>query len=256
MRPYLLAESHWGAVKDIPLDLVILPWGAIEAHNFHLPYGTDMYQSEALAAEAARIAHEQGARLMVLPTLPYGVNTGQADSTLDMNLRPSTLLTILDDLVATLDRQGYRKLLILNSHGGNDFKPILRELGLKYPKMLLLLTNWFSAVDKTAYFQEGGDHADEMETALMLHIQPELVRPLNEAGPGKENPLRLARKHPGWVWTERRWSQATNDTGVGDPRKATAESGARFFKDVTRTLAEVFMEIAAADPDELYEKSR
>ncbi len=184
MRPYLLGESTWKQVRDQEVELVILPWGATEAHNLHLPYATDVFESDHLAAEAARLAHEQGAHVMVLPTIPFGVNTGQADIYLDINLNPSTITAIVGDVLDTLDRQGVRKFLIFNSHGGNEFKPVLRELGLQYPDMFLAFTNWYSIIDKSEYFDNNGDHADEMETSLMLHFRPDLVLPLEEAGHG------------------------------------------------------------------------
>ena len=55
-RPYILAESYWGTVRDTVYDVAILPWGATEAHNFHLPYSTDVVESDMLAAESARLA--------------------------------------------------------------------------------------------------------------------------------------------------------------------------------------------------------
>ena len=126
MRPYILAETNWKHIKETPVELAILPWGATEAHNYHLPYGTDIIEADSIAAAAAKIAWEAGAKIMVLPTVPFGVNTGQADITLDINLNPSTQLAILDDIITVLNRQGIFKLLIVNSHGGNDFKILLR----------------------------------------------------------------------------------------------------------------------------------
>lgn len=253
MRPYLLAESNWKDVRQQEIELVILPWGATEAHNFHLPYATDIIESDHLAAEAARLAYEQGAKIMVLPTIPFGVNTGQTEIMLDINLNPSTLMAVVGDVLDTLDRQGIRKFLIFNSHGGNDFKPVLRELGLQYPDMFLAYTNWFTTLDKGKYFDHAGDHADEMETSLLLHLRPDLVRPLNEAGSGRENKIRLKSVREGWVWTERKWDLATEDTGIGDPRQATVEKGARYFKDVTKKMADIFLEIAKMDLSDLYE---
>ena len=127
MRPYILAENNWKTVKGASFEVAILPWGATEAHNYHLPYGTDIVEAEQVAAEAARIAWEQGAKITVLPVIPFGVNTGQFDVMLDMNMNPSTQLAVLRDVVEVLDRQGIYKLIILNSHGGNDFKTMIRE---------------------------------------------------------------------------------------------------------------------------------
>jgi len=253
MRPYILAESNWKQIKDQKIDLVVLPWGATEAHNYHLPYATDVIESDFLAAEAARIATEAGARVIVLPTIPFGVNTGQTDIILDININPSTIMAIVGDVLETLDRQGIQKFLIFNSHGGNDFKPVLRELGLQYPDMFLAFTSWYTTVDKSKYFDNPGDHADEMETSLLLHLRPDLVRPLEEAGPGKENKIKLKSIREGRAWTERKWSLATNDTGIGDPRLATADKGKAYFEEVTRKMADLFIEIANADLFDLYE---
>ena len=61
-RPYVLAETTWSVVKDTPYEVAVLPWGAIEAHNLHLPYATDLIESDRIAAEAAGVAWEQGPR--------------------------------------------------------------------------------------------------------------------------------------------------------------------------------------------------
>jgi creatinine amidohydrolase len=189
MRPYILSECHWKNLKKQRFELAVLPWGATEAHNYHLPYGTDIYEADAIAAESGKKAWKKGAKVVILPTIPFGVNTGQTDIYLDLNMSPSSQMAILKDVLTVLNRQGLKKILILNSHGGNDFKTILRELGLDFPEMLLSTCNWFQALDKSLYFEEEGDHADEMETSIMMHIQPELVLPLFEAGTGKEKKI-------------------------------------------------------------------
>ncbi|ULQ53987.1 creatininase family protein [Flavihumibacter fluvii] len=253
MRPYLLAENNWKAIKDTDIDLAILPWGATEAHNYHLPYGTDIIEADHIAAAAAKIAFESGARIIVLPTIPFGVNTGQSDIKLDINLNPSTQLAILNDIIAVLNRQGIFKLLILNSHGGNDFKALLRELGLRYPKMFLSTCNWFQALPKAEYFEAKGDHADEMETSLIMHLCPHLVLPLNEAGDGHEKKQRIKAFSEGWVWAERKWSMISADTGTGNPKAATAEKGSKYFEAVTKKLASLLLELSRIDNNDLYE---
>ena len=114
MRPYILAETNWKVVKETDYKLAILPWGATEAHNYHLPYGTDIVEADNVAAEAARIAWEEGVKVVVLPCIPFGVNTGQFDVKLDMNMNPSTQLAVLRDVVDVLNRQEIYKLIILN----------------------------------------------------------------------------------------------------------------------------------------------
>lgn len=251
-RPYILAETTWQAVKDAAFDVVILPWGATEAHNYHLPYGTDNIQCDYVAAEAARLAWKQGAKVVVLPTIPFGVNTGQLDITLDMNLMPSTQLAVLRDMVRVLARQGIPKLLVLNGHGGNDFRQMLRELQAEFPSVFLCTATLFSIVDRSKFFDAPGDHADEMETSMMLHIAPDLVRPLAEAGSGTGKQFRMGALRK-WAWAQREWSQVTTDTGVGNPAAATATKGAAFLGAVTGELSQFLVELAAADLNDLYE---
>lgn len=254
MRPYILTESNWKAVKDQEIELAVLPWGATEAHNYHLPYATDIIESEGIAEEAGRRAWEQGAEIMILPCIPFGVNTGQTDIKLDINLNPSTQAAILDDVIEVLNRQGIHKLLILNGHGGNNFKPIIRELGVKYPDMFISFCNWFQAVDKSKFFDHPeGDHADEMETSLVMYLRPELVRPLDEAGDGDARQYRIKALRESWAWAERQWSEVTNDTGVGNPKKATSEKGKAYFEAVVEKVSSLFVELSEADLNDLYE---
>lgn len=253
MRPYILAETNWQALKDASFDLAVLPWGATEAHNYHLPYATDVIEADHIAAESARIAWEAGSKVIVLPTIPFGVNTGQQDILLDMNLNPSTQMAILKDVIEVLNRQGIHKLMILNSHGGNDFKQMLRELGLQFPDMFLCTSNWFRAMDKSQFFTHDGDHADEMETSLILHLQPDLVLPKEHWGSGAEKKNKIKAFSEGWLWTERPWSKISEDTGVGDPREATADKGANYFKAITQKIGKVMIQLAKADVKDLYQ---
>ena len=246
MRPYILSETNWKSIQETKFELAILPWGATEAHNYHLPYGTDNIEAEQIAAEGARIAWERGVKVIVLPVIPFGVNTGQFDVTLDMNMNPSTQLAVLDDVVATLNRHHIHKLVIFNSHGANNFNNAIRELSLKYPAMFICVTNWFQAIDQKLFFENKDDHAGEMETSVIMHLTPHLVRPLSEAGDGAAKKFKFTAMREGWGWSERKWTQITKDTGVGDPRKASKEKGEKFFKAITEKVAVFFEEVAKA----------
>ncbi len=250
-RPYILAETTWEAVRGTEYEVAVLPWGATEAHNYHLPYATDVIESERIAAEAARLAWGRGAGVVVLPAIPYGVNTGQLDIRLDINLNPSTQLAILKDLVEVLDHQGIPKLVILNGHGGNDFRQIVRELSPRCDTFLCIV-DWFRLVDP-GIFEEVGDHAGEMETSLMQFLAPGLVLPLSQAGSGRERKFRIGALREGRAWSQRDWTKATADTGVGDPKAATPEKGERCFSGLTAEIADFLVELAAADSDDLYE---
>ena len=251
-RPWILAESSWNTVKATPYEVAVLPWAATEAHNLHLPYATDVIECDIIAAESARIAWGAGTRVIVLPTVPFGVNTGQLDIKLCVNMNPSTQALLLKDVVDSLDAQGIRKLVLFNGHGGNDFRQMIRELQPRTSVFLCSL-NWYQCVNPRDYFTDLGDHAGELETSVMMHIAPDLVLPLAEAGDGAARRFRIAGLREGWVWSPRKWTSVTADTGVGNPRAATAEKGARFVEAVTKKIAGFFTDLARADTGDLYE---
>ena len=251
-KPFVLEETTWKTVRETDYSVAVLPWGATEAHNYHLPYSTDNVEADAIAAESARIAWEKGSKVIVLPGIPFGVNTGQFDVKLNINMNPSTQFAILNDVIETLNRQEMYKLVILNSHGGNDFRQMLRELGLKYPKMFLSEVNWYKVKEADTIFEDLGEHAGEVETSLMLYLKPEWILPLSEAGDGSARKFRFTAMHEGWGWAERRWTSVTKDTGIGNPAKATAGKGEQFFKLLTEKIGDFLFEVASTDRIDFY----
>lgn len=239
-------------MREAAIEVAVLPWGATEAHNTHLPYGTDTAVCDHLAAECARHAFGRGAGVIVLPTVPFGVQTGQLDIPFCLNMNPSTQAALLGDIVRSLEPHGVRKLVIFNGHGGNDFRQMIRELQPHTP-IFLCTVNSYQAVEPTAYFEMAGDHAGEHETSVMMHLEPDLVRPLSQAGSGEARRFRITALREGWAWAPRHWPSVTADTGVGDPSKSTADKGARYVGEVTRKIGEFLVELAAADLDDLYE---
>lgn len=252
-RPYILSEQTWATVKETEYRVAVLPWGATEAHNYHLPYGTDVYECDYIAAESARIAWGRGAKVTVLPTVPFGVNTGQLDIKLDLNMYPSTQLAVLHDIAESLARAGVEKLVILNGHGGNDFKQMIREVQSHHDELFISVMNWYQVMDLDEYFDEPGDHAGEMETSIVMQIKPDLVSPLSEAGSGAARAFSVTALREGWAWAERKWSEVTDDTGVGNPSLSTAAKGERFLADLTEKIAGFLVELSECEPDKLYE---
>jgi creatinine amidohydrolase len=251
-RPYVLNELTWKTVRDTRYDVAVLPWGATEAHNFHLPYSTDNVETEHIAALAAGRAWERGARVVVLPVVPFGVNTGQLDIPLCLNLNPSTQALVLRDVVTALQGQGVPKLVILNGHGGNDFRQMIRELQPQ-TSVFLCTVDWYKVLDLKQFFTDLGDHAGEMETSVMLHVAPELVLPLSEAGPGRAKRFKIPGLRDGWAWAPRQWRQVTDDTGVGNPQAATADKGRRYVDAVSEKIGEFLVDLARADSGAMYE---
>ncbi|WP_243729550.1 creatininase family protein [Salegentibacter sp. 24] len=253
IRPYVLAETNWKHVKDENFSTAILPWGATEAHNYHLPYATDNILAQEVAIRAAGKAWDKKAKAVVLPTIPFGVNTGQMDVKLCMNLNPSTQYAILRDVAQVLDKHNINKLVILNAHGGNNFKQMIRELSLEFPEIFACSVNWWQSTSAKPYFEEPGDHAGELETAAVMHLRPELVLPLDQAGEGRAKTFKMNALKEGWASAQREWTQVTPDTGVGNPKAATVEKGRVFFEKTTDMIADFFLELHRADLKDMYE---
>jgi creatinine amidohydrolase len=232
MKPFILEQTNWKQVKNQKYEVAVLPWGATEPHNFHLPYGTDSLETAKIAEEAAGKAWEKGAKIMVLPTIPLGIqNPGQIGLPFCLHTKPSTQIIIFKDIVEALYCQGIRKLVLMNGHGGNDFKPMIREVQPQFPGMLISLVEWFKILDLSDYFEEDGDHANEMETSVIMHYFPNLVLPLDEAGDGMAKSSKLKGVLNKTAWIPRQWDKVSEDTGIGD----------------------FFMELAECDLEDLYE---
>src|SRR5262249_3591922 len=113
MREWILSEVNYGYVKAHPYDVAVLPMGATEPHNLHLPYGTDTFESLEIASRSCEAAFRRGARVVMLPAIPYGTETNLGAFPLAMNLNPSTLAFAIRDLTASLEPHGVRKLVTL-----------------------------------------------------------------------------------------------------------------------------------------------
>ena len=267
-----LSVSTYGVARQYKYDVAILPWGATEPHNFHLPYMTDCILSHAVAVDAAeRALKEYGVRCMVLPPVMMGSqNPGQRDLPFCIHYHYETQFAILKDIVASLAHQGLRRLLIINGHGGNSFKQMIRDMeahldrptplplpvreGSNYScgdgeyaerhstplphregqgggsvggGFLIASAEWFKMAPAKEYFDQPGDHADEIETSVMMHYHPEFVR-LEEAGEGRSRQFAIPALREGKVWMPRHWTLVTEDTGIGNPALSTAEKGRRF----------------------------
>lgn len=250
-RRYVLHESNYRQLLDYRPNVAVLPWGATEAHNYHLPHGTDVIQATEFAIEAARRAHERGAKPIVLPAVPFGNNGQQLDQVATIHCSTSTAQAILRDVATSLTTQGIDRLVILNGHGGNEFKPMVRDLQFEFDLLVIVVNFWHvaqSVADST--FKAGGDHANEMETSLLLHLRPNWVV-LDQAGKGERVPFKLETLGAIGAWTPRPWSKVHPDTGSGDPSAATSEKGATYFNAVSEDIAKMLIELSSAQKGDL-----
>ena len=258
MRPWKLSEINYGYVKEHPYEVAVLPLGATEPHNLHLPYGTDCYEADLIGERMCEAAHERGAKVVLLPTIPYGTETNQMAFPLAMNVNPSTLAAVITDLVDSLAQHGIRKIVLLNSHGGNDLKPVLRELYGKTPAQLFLC-NWYRVLaDASARFSTiRAITPAKWRRLVILAYHPAPGRPSRgrhvwRPTTGAMQSTRFEAVNRGWVSITRPWHLLTTNTGAGNPHAATAEKGRRMVEQVVERLAAFLVELSAAKVDERF----
>ncbi|MCY2995100.1 MAG: creatininase family protein [Planctomycetota bacterium] len=257
MRPWVLAETNYTYTHEHRYEVAVLPLGAIEPHNLHLPYGTDLFEGNVIGEHICEAAHRRGAKVVLLPTIPYGTQTNMRHLPLALNVNPSTLNQVVTDLIESLVNSGVRKVVLLNGHGGNELKPLLRELAGQTPAQLFLC-NWYQIFrDEYAHiFAQPDDHAGEMETSLALAYFPDLVLRHEDgsltADEGRAAATRFEAVNRGWVSITRPWHLLTTNAGSGNPHAATADKGRRLMDLLIERLATFLVELSAAELDDRF----
>jgi creatinine amidohydrolase len=248
-----LSDLNYGQIKSLPpFEIAVLPLGATEPHNNHLPYGTDTIQVDVIGSQACKLATDRGAKVVMLPPLPYGTETNQMRFPLAMNLNPSTVAQVITDLVKSLEIHGIYKCVLLNGHGGNDLKWVLRELHLS-TKVHLFLCNWYKMIGDQYkdIFVDAGDHAGEMETSMILAHRPDLVA-MATADAGTMAKTRFEAINRGWIEITRPWHLLTTNTGAGDPRPSTAEKGKKLTELTVARFADFLVDLSKSPVDDRF----
>ena len=249
MKPWKLADNNYGHVKNQKYEVAVLPLGATEPHNLHLPYGTDLFEASIVGDKICEAAHLAGAKVVLLPTIPFGTETNLREFPLAINLNPSTLHMVIRDIVDSLLNDGIKKIVLLNSHGGTGFKPLLREKTGKN-EARVCLCNWYEGreADKIDAIEKPENQAGEMETSFGLAFFPELVAKnpdgtLN-ADDGSTRDAKLEALNRGWVSITRPWHLLTQNSGAADPHAATEEKGQKMMDVLVERLGKFLVELS------------
>jgi creatinine amidohydrolase len=257
MRPWHLLETNYAHTKQAHYEVAVLPLGATEPHNLHLPYGTDLLEGTIIGEQICEEAHARGAQVVLLPTIPFGAEANMKQLPLAINLNPSTLNRVVRDVIDSLLASGIRKIVLLNSHGGNELKPLLREM-IGSTEAQLFLCNWYQMVGDVYHdiFDEAEDHAGEMETSLGLAFFPELVARdaagMLLADEGATRPMRFEALEKKWVSISRPWHLLTTNSGSGNPHAASKEKGERLMQLLVDRLAGFLVDLSQAEIDESF----
>lgn len=255
-----MTACHWGdldsaglADRRSPQAVAVLPLGAVEQHGPHLPLITDTRIAQGLTDEAmARCGSE--CRLLCLPALSVGQGIEHAGHPGTLALEPSTFEAVLYDLGASVARAGLQRLVLFSAHGGNLAAADTAALRLRRDFGLLVVKACyfdFPALPDALPARERleGLHGGALETALMMHFDPQAV---NHARLGHFPSIEFeALGEHQWLGAETRparfaWlAEDLNPAGVcGDGRLASAEMGARLAAHYGGILAAVIEETA------------
>jgi creatinine amidohydrolase len=220
----LLPEISWEEVKEYLArdDRAILPLGSTEEHGRHLGLGTDSIEAEAIARGAG-----EATGVIVAPTLNYGMALTLLAFPGTLALRPTTLIAVLEDIFRSLYCHGFRRVLVVNGHGGNtaSLTSAVQMVTQDCAGLRVKTFEWWTDAESYRVVietlgEQVGSHASPGETAFMLAVCPRAVK-LNRLT-GQDAPVKTSRE----LTTVQNFAQKYPDGIMGrDPRAATPQAG-------------------------------
>jgi creatinine amidohydrolase len=247
-----LTSSNLDRLKNRQYEVAVIPTCAIEAHNYHLPEGQDFFQATYVARRCCKEAWEKKPSVLCLPAIPFGVDCNLMDFPLSIHLSQDTLNQVLKEIFQSLLHYGIQKIVILNSHGGNNFTAFVRQIQCDLDIHVFICNWWTVGKDKSSeIFDHEGDHADEMETSVALNLYPHLVE-MEKAKEGAVPPFRFEALEKGWVSSSRNFGKLNDHCGVGSPKKATAEKGKAYLDLSCQRITDFLIQLASTPIDDSF----
>ena len=231
----IYGEQKWTDIPDQIKKVVVIPLGSMEQHGRHLPLLTDTMICQEIVNRAEKIL---GDSALFLPLQWVGVSEHHRGFPGTLSVTPATYIRMVSDIVESLIGSGFKRILLLNAHGGNTTpgQMALYEVQMRHRDerdLWLVLATWFSlAAPQIAAIKElvqkKVTHACELETSIMLRLVPQLVN-LNAAR-GTEAALASSFYSPDARWpsrvsSPRPFEHITLHGGYGHPELATPEKG-------------------------------
>lgn len=248
MEKIKIAEMSWDQVKNLLLktDTVLVPIGSLEQHGPHLPLETDTI----LALEVARRAAEK-AGVALTPAIPFGFSVEHINFPGTISLDPGTLMRVIEDVSRSLIHHGFKKIVIVNGHGGNAgvITATIQSLKGELKADLALVNIWELAVSEFQKLRKSEPgkmgHADEFETSLLLAVDASKVR-LDKIKVEQQSKFSRALSLDPFILTDKvhvmwRTEEFSRNGVIGDPSKATREKGERLLNSMVENLVKFLM---------------
>ena len=245
----LIKDLTWPEIRESSRNgaIVVLPTGSIEQHGYHLPTQTDTLLVESVVQGAVEIIGrvEDPHNFLIAPTIWLGASDHHKPF-FALSLREETYIDMIIDIAGSIAEAGFRRLFIVNGHGGNSAPLRVALSGLKRtaPDLMVATGNYWSiAASGLRALRKsnpgGAAHAGEIETSLMLHLAPGSVR--SEAAPPSvpDTPdgFEIDLIDAGSIVVNLPWNALSERGHIGDPTLATADAGDGFFKAAIRAVA-------------------
>lgn len=246
-----LTSTNLHKLSQQKMEVAVLPTGAIEPHNRHLPQGQDFRHTTWVAQQCCRLAWPKCQSVICLPAIPYGVDCNLMSYPLTIHVSQATLDAMIRDIISSLLSHGIHKIVIINGHGGNEFKALIRQIQCDMDVHVFLCNWWQVGSDKyQEIFDKPDDHAGELETSVAMTLFPELVEPLEIAGDGKTRPFRFEALTKGWLSTSRDFAKLNDHCATGDPALATTAKGKKYLDLTCQRVSSFLVELAQTPIDE------
>jgi creatinine amidohydrolase len=247
MKEPFLFKLTWPEVREYlkENDIVLFPTGSTEQHGKHLAEDNDAFTALEISK---RVAEKTG--VLVAPVMPFGYSPHHMGFPGTITLSFDVLVNVYKEVCKSLMRHGFRKIVIMNAHGGNSsaISETLRELkeetGTKvYSLMVFPSASGFGAKAVKENIQTSGGHADELETSVELYLGQRVLLEKAEKGVPPPSASDFRRRLAGRVSTVRDFHEITVSGSLGDPTLASREKGERLVEAVVEEVAEFIEEL-------------
>jgi creatinine amidohydrolase len=244
-----MPETEWRKLRADQLRelarqdaIVVLPVASLEQHGPHLPVEVDSMLGETVAARTAAKVAAKGQPIIVLPVLWTGLSEHHMSFGGTITLDNATFAAVVEGVVRSVLRHGFRRIVLLNAHGGNEnaLRAITDDLTPKLGVPIVQFTYWYAAavaIAKILETQGGLQHACEAETAMMMAVRPDLVAtdriPLAKSNTTPDVETLVG----GGVYRWRSIGSRSGSGVIGNPEAASAEKGERLFDAISDALA-------------------
>jgi len=241
-----LAELHWPEVNRLDREKIVavVPVGSMEQHGPHLPFQVDTFVSSRLAEDLEKNMPE----ILLLPPVWAGVSAHHMDFPGSITLRAKVFIDLLHDICASLHHHGFRRVVLLNGHGGNrsSLEVLGQELFVEFGLTVNTLAYWDLVPDLVKSLKKskskGMGHSGELETSLMLHLAPHLVSqqdiPKGVLGVEEEGPTEGIKRYVNM-------KEHSAEGVIGMPSAASAEIGAKLYQGALNALQQAIRALQA-----------